>query len=397
MQNPHPNVHQFSNWLQNTAMYVSMAIDVMPTRNMSNDLSHHKPKGPLKPIMTVTKEEKSCSLCDQNHSLNQCPKFKEENYSKRWDLIKKKHLCFCCLQPGHSVQNCRKRRVCGISSCNKYHNRLLHNPSNNNKTNISSVETAVATMYLNPKQPFDQMSNSPQRKQTLLKYLPVKIKGPKGEINVIAFIDEGAKISLLEEKAADAIGLKGKTDLLRLKWIGNKSMSEQSRQVSFEIGGINEAAPSYQMRGVRTTKKLYLPQQSLNLSEFMQRHEQLRNIPITDYNNVTPRILIGLSHADLIRTSKHVNLDDGFAVHKTMVGWTLFGSNEYRSNDVTVGHVNIDYTQLHEINKQMSEYFAAEKFEVVKSPIVKSEVDIRAENLLQQTTNYVNGRVTVRP
>ncbi|XP_067635212.1 uncharacterized protein [Eurosta solidaginis] len=71
-----------------------------------------------------------------------------------------------------------------------------------------------------------------------------------------------------------------------------------------------------------------------------------------------------------------------------MVGWTLFGSNEYRSNDVTVGHVDIYYTQLHEINKQMSEYFAAEKFEVVKSPIVQSEVDIRAENLLQQTTNY---------
>ncbi|XP_053968687.1 uncharacterized protein LOC128870108 [Anastrepha ludens] len=393
MQKPYPTVREFSNWLQHTAMYVSMAIDVMPTKYMPNDFVCHKPKMSSKPVMTVTKEEKKCLVCDQSHILNTCSKFKDADCSNRWSIVKNKHLCFCCLQPGHSVQNCRKRRVCGISSCNKFHNRLLHSSSDNNKNNISSADKAVATVqtvYQNPQHPLAR-SNSPQRNKTLLKYLPVKLKGPKGEINIFAFIDEGAKISLLEENIANVLGLKGKSNLLRLKWIGNQSMSEQSRQVSLEIAGANEAATSYEMRGVRTTKKLYLPQQTLNLNDFIQRHEQLANIPIADYNNAVPQILIGLSHTELIRTIKTVNLDDGFAIHKTMLGWTLLGSNEYRSSEGTIGHVNIESTaQLNEISKQITEYFAAEKFEIKQLPSVRSEADIRAEKLLNETTRFVN-------
>lgn len=57
MQKPYPTVREFCDWLQNTAMYVSMAIDVMPTKYVPNDPVYYKHKMPSKPVMTVTKKK----------------------------------------------------------------------------------------------------------------------------------------------------------------------------------------------------------------------------------------------------------------------------------------------------------------------------------------------------
>lgn len=234
-----------------------MAIDVTTQKHSTDEQINYKSKNSSKPVMTISKDVKSCPMCEQNHHLYQCQKFRDSDNNSRWSFVKTNRLCFCCMQPGHGIQKCNKREKC--NKCNKFHNRLLHKPNEDVSVNTAPTHTAVATVSAGKavQQESTQQSNWKSQRQTLLKYLPVKLRGPKGEINVIAFIDEGAKISLLENSVANAIGLKGKSDLLQLKWIGNRTASEHSRQVSFEIAGEFKAAEFHHMRGVRTTKIVF--------------------------------------------------------------------------------------------------------------------------------------------
>ncbi|XP_017488865.1 PREDICTED: uncharacterized protein LOC108377114 [Rhagoletis zephyria] len=89
-----------------------------------------------------------------------------------------------------------------------------------------------------------------------------------GNRKVMAFIDDGSKISLIEEQVAKAIGLKGPVDKLSLRWIGGKTTSKLSQRLDVEISGVNQNATTFQMRNVRTTRKLELPAQTLNFASF---------------------------------------------------------------------------------------------------------------------------------
>lgn len=95
-------------------------------------------------------------------------------------------------------------------------------------------------------------------KNTLFKFLPVELRGPKGSLKVIAFIDEGSKISLIEEEVTRRIGLQGQTSNLCLGWIGGRTTNETSKKVNMEIGGTSERV-YYQMKNVYTTTNLKLP------------------------------------------------------------------------------------------------------------------------------------------
>ena len=45
---------------------------------------------------------------------------------QRWETVKIYELCFCCLEDGHKVVECRWGSTCNIDGCLKKHNRMLH-------------------------------------------------------------------------------------------------------------------------------------------------------------------------------------------------------------------------------------------------------------------------------
>ncbi|XP_036345819.1 uncharacterized protein LOC118755071 [Rhagoletis pomonella] len=390
----YPSIKEFGGWLQQVAMFVSMATGIVTTDQHCQKFN----KNP-RTVLTVTASEQICVFCSEEHFLYQCPKFKSAEHNQRWSVVKANRLCFCCLRAGHNLQNCAKRRECGIMFCRKFHHRLLHNSNGNTDEQFNAVKvgngaeeckaetckSAVATISTK-----EQNRNVETR--TLLKFLPVRLTGPNGSLNVVAFIDDGAMVSLMEEGVADFLGLKGRTEKLSLKWIGDQTSSELSRQVNVEIVGTYRDAQRFNMKGVRTTKKLCLPLQTLCFEEFTCCYDVLKDFQIENYVDAEPKILIGLPHIDLVRAQQVINFDNGFTLHETKLGWTLFGSNKIGSAENIVGHVCVDEQCLDEMRKEIVDYFNFENFEPRAGPRLKSKADKKADDILQETTKLLGDK-----
>lgn len=112
LRQPYPTVRNFCNWLQQVALYVSMATDVMPTKQFSsNEQLNLKSKTATKTVFSISKDDQKCLLCSENHNFFQCKKFKALDYSARWSTVKKHNLYFACLQSGHNLQQCHCKNI----------------------------------------------------------------------------------------------------------------------------------------------------------------------------------------------------------------------------------------------------------------------------------------------
>ena len=65
-----------------------------------------------------------CAICEQEHYVNQCDKFKEMTVDNRKKAAYENRLCFNCLLRGNSSHRCRNRYRC--KECKKNHHTLLH-------------------------------------------------------------------------------------------------------------------------------------------------------------------------------------------------------------------------------------------------------------------------------
>ncbi|CAG7722322.1 unnamed protein product [Allacma fusca] len=178
-------------------------------------------------VKSETKKEthgskRSCIYCKkEDHFIGSCSEFKSLSTDARWEFVKSKRTCFCCLQPGHNLKTCRKVKNCGIADCQRPHNQLLHK--------FEEKEAAVQNVML---------SHIPENPRIMLKVLPVTLYGPKGEIETYALFDDCSSATLLDEKIASLLGLKGDVDPLIIR--GTSSLThadEKSRRVEVSISG----------------------------------------------------------------------------------------------------------------------------------------------------------------
>ena len=84
-----------------------------------------------------------CQLCKEIHPTFRCPKLMNANHNERQELVRNARLCFNCLVPGHSSQDCRGK-TCKI--CHERHNTVLHGDSSKPLAAITS-NMACFTSY----------------------------------------------------------------------------------------------------------------------------------------------------------------------------------------------------------------------------------------------------------
>ena len=77
-------------------------------------------------VSIVSKENISCDVCGDNHTILNCSKFEKMSVPVRWETAKRLNLCYHCLDKGHRGKSCERSRVCGRGGCQKLHNKLLH-------------------------------------------------------------------------------------------------------------------------------------------------------------------------------------------------------------------------------------------------------------------------------
>ena len=140
----------------------------------------------------------SCPECSEAHYAFGCDNFKEKTTSQKKEFVAAHSLCFRCLKPGHSLQECRNRKNC--RHCDGNHHVLLHSERRDSNTPASSG-TVHAISTNSDSHSFDSCK--------LVMTCEAEVTGPMGKtLKVRAMLDYGAAVSSVSTRVAKLLNLK---------------------------------------------------------------------------------------------------------------------------------------------------------------------------------------------
>ncbi|XP_062700056.1 uncharacterized protein LOC134284792, partial [Aedes albopictus] len=327
-----------------------------------------------------TPKQFNCAHCNKSgHRLRDCNAFTQLKVDDRWRRIRELKLCQSCLF-SHGRRACRIRKVCEIDGCQYSHHKLLHSSAGPPKPSAPQIQVAEHHTHRQP------------TSSTLFRIIPVTLHGVSGSIDTFAFLDEGSDMTLVENDLVTSLGIQGTPLPLCLRWTGNTSRTEKgSQQVTIEIAGMGQKK-RHKLLNARTVNNLGLPSQTFRMDEAERIHQHLKGIPVSSYENVVPRILIGIDNLRLAVPLK-VREGEGTApvAVKTRLGWCVYGPqgcNNRESYSFHICECSCDDT-LHEAVK---EFFAVEAAGAGPVDIPLTLEEERALTTLEQTTRRVGNR-----
>ncbi|XP_053699180.1 uncharacterized protein LOC128746160 [Sabethes cyaneus] len=321
------------------------------------------------PSPSDQKRLKPCKICQNTeHRLRHCADFKKLSYADRLKIVTRDKLCHVCLNE-HSG-TCRFKIRCSVGDCREHHNSLMH-PVGNTVGLSAHIRSNCTAMF---------------------RMVPVQLHCGGTSITVLAFLDEGASVTLLERKLADRLGVVGVQERLTIRWTADVTREErESRRMNVWASGVSRGANGkLLLHSVRTVGKLMLPHHRLDVQDLAAQYPHMRDLPIESYDG-QPELLIGLNN---IHSFAPIEAKVGAPVEPIAVrcklGWTVYGPR----HSTTVGtgnfighHQAITNEDLHELLKS---HYALEQ-SVVEIPQESSE-DRRAREILERTTKRIGDR-----
>lgn len=153
----------------------------------------------------------------------------------------------------------------------------------------------------------------------------------------------------------------------------------------------------FKLNNVRTVRDLGLLSQSLSVDEYKKHFTNLKNLPIKSYDNVTPKVLIGLNNwylgapLKLVEGTPHEPI-----ATKTRLEWCVYGMVGEQTNNNAIYHHRINVCscerQLEELHNQVKRYFEIETAGINKRDTVMSAEEERALQIMKNTTVRVGDR-----
>nr|XP_029716918.1 uncharacterized protein LOC115260149 [Aedes albopictus] len=271
----------------------------------SDDTDDDRESSQSSPNTSRRGKRNRCYVCgESNHRVPSCSTITSMPVNKRWELVHQLKICPCCLNR-HLQWPCKTVKNCDVHGCRMKHHPLLH-----------SLNDAVQTSGCS----IDADDNN----RTLLKYIPVSLYGRSKRIDTFAFIDEGSSKTLLEAELAEELEVDGEPDTLSLKWIDGQISTIPTKISDLEISEIG-TRNRFPLKNVCTVHHLDLPIQEFNST--LYDNELLPSLPHFKYERAKPRLLIGLSDAQLVVPSEvHVVKNSDVIAFKCSLGWSYYGS-----------------------------------------------------------------------
>ncbi|XP_058828118.1 uncharacterized protein LOC131688011 [Topomyia yanbarensis] len=309
---------------------------------------------------------KPCKVCQRtDHRLRFCQDFKNWSHAERVAMVTRDKLCKLCL--GEHGGQCRFKFRCNVGSCKEAHNPLIHP--------VSTVGISAHIHSCNP---------------LLFRIIPIQLHGRDRTLTVLAFLDEGASVTLIEGKLADRLGIVGAEEKLTIKWTADYSRTEMnSRKMNVWASAVG-VGEKMLLRTVRTVGKLMLPHQKLDAAVLSARYQYMSDLPIASYEG-QPELLIGLNnvHAFAPMEVKIGTVADPIAV-RCKLGWTVYGPNQ-ASHTTERGYVCLHHDVTNEdIHGLLKSHYALE--ESVEATAQESAEDKRAMEIMERTTKRIGER-----
>ena len=197
-------LHRLISWMTVEMKSRLRAID--PVRNGSTNCRNVNIVGSK--VDDERRDWHKCWYCsDSSHWPDQCQKLAAMKYDDLVKAAKANHVCFSCLKKAgreHKQANCKRKRQCTKSEngiqCTSFHHPVLH------KRNVNIDVASLSKSH-----------------ESMLPVITANIFGSENiQKRVNVFFDSGAQVSLIRQKTADCLGLKGKDISVTITKVGKE-------------------------------------------------------------------------------------------------------------------------------------------------------------------------------
>ncbi|XP_062556821.1 uncharacterized protein LOC134221647 [Armigeres subalbatus] len=381
-----PTVLDFAAWVEKTGKYAASINCTLTAGGFFDE--HNRLAEPVVRNEIRKSGVKKCVVCHKDvHDLTSCDAFKSAEPKRRFQIAIESKLCFCCLRT-HSGR-CDRRQLCPVEGCSRYHHALLHK---------GEVVTSIPSVTQH--KPGVNVMKSDQQvvPQALLKMVTVKIRGPKGVIEVPTLIDEGSSLTIIDVSIVKILGISGSKQRLCCTLMGGmQRVDESSELVQIEVGENLADKQFFCLTGVRTIQKMNLAGQKVNVPELLARFPYVNKADLNCLNGEPPLLLIGQPHLNIIKTTEICQPDPiAPAISKCPLGWVEHGPMRMKS-DENYATVNMCCESDENLHDLVASHIMLENMGVVISTPdrQRSEDDRWALNVMEKSTCFVDGQFVV--
>jgi hypothetical protein len=336
------------------------------------------------------KSQLQCYGCDKTgHGISNCSTFRNAPVNERWKTVNKHKLCVCCLRPGHNSTVCRTKRACSERDCKYSHHPLLHKVKEQENPPPATIKTEAESEVDVESDGVGTVTSTSVSNRAFLRIIPVRVKGPKAELQVYALCDEGSTVSLIDQEVAEQLGLEGKVQPLCMQFVGKDTKSLQSsRAVQLKMSGVSMGSKEFTVSGIRTVEGLGLAAQTLSPQKLCAAYNYLNHVPIPTLDKAVPVLLLGADNIHLTVPRKIIEgRNRGPVAIECHLGWGLAGTSSLKGNKDNNVIYHVCDKGDEELHRLVKDSFSTEAFGVkVTQSIGRSREDQRAEELLKATT-----------
>ena len=289
------NVVQLRSWIVQEQVFDTIADET--TRGL---LSGNPKK--LADTFHAKSNNKVCKICEEPHSIKDCPIFLDMNVDERSEKAQILKLCFGCLNSGHIKRDCRIQTKCQI--CDKAHHTLFHGRSN-----------PPANFHLG------DLDNS----RISLRTIPIKISFGEKVILTNALLDDGSTCSFVNTEIVHILGIpKLNQQSLRVGVLNGSSEKFNSYNVKLEISSMNdEKIADMEAMTIQNVTGSLRP---IDWAAESKKFSHLQGIPFDRPNKGNISVLIGLDNVYLHQSLQEIYGNKSEPIARlTPLGWTAVG------------------------------------------------------------------------
>lgn len=275
---------------------------------------------------TKTNKASSCMYCHaRTHQTPNCPKLIEEGLSESKAFIKRKGLCFICLESGHLARDCQNRVAC--LKCSECHATCLHGDER-------------------PPAPPNLTSHRVTRKNATpgltSMILPVYVSSGVGhpEVLTYALLDTQSDATFVQEDLVNRLDTQKQPTTLNLATMTNS----QKRITCHKHSGLR-------IRGLQSHEWVVLPdtyerpfipanRQHIPTPKTAEQHPHLKHIAhlLSPLKDVDVQLLVGYNCPRALAPLQSL-VGEGASPYavRTPLGWTIVGGQGVLAEGDAIG------------------------------------------------------------
>ena len=413
-----PDLMDLDKWLDNyilaeACVRVGIENSAPPSSHSSKDRQEQKGGRNSKPKVFTgattdgasasdTSSSAKCAHCDRPHMTRECRKFQALEMDKRIVIVREKNLCISCLEPGHGIKSCSRKKKCGLSGCKGAHSQWLHGapklyPAKDAEkgTETSAPKSLASSSEPTEPDPKCRASVLTPARMVMLPIVEVVVSSNGHARRVLALLDWGSEVTMLCESVAKELKLAGPVEEARIgSWHAHDPAFRTTR-IGFQVGAV-DGSSSWDITGAYTVPSLNLNRRAVNAEEIRKRWPHLSIVDLSSTESMAVQLLIGSDHSDLLDVLEYrkdplkKNAPQAVLTH---FGWTIMGDVRQAMRDdvpLACNRISLATTETDNLAQALDRFLLADEYGThpdVKPP-VSQEVK-RCRDILQETTRFL--------